>query len=141
MHFTGGCACEAIRFEANADDAPLAVCHCIPCQVSKRTASAYSLNLLVPRSAFRFTKGEEKLKTYSRVGDSGKAYHHRFCGECGVAVLGVPDANPDMCVIKAGVLDNPQTEFAKIDMELYTTRRRTYLDSMPGSTQYEHMLP
>lgn len=114
----------------------------------------------MPRSGLKFTKGtspyrlhplpmanprrvpgEESLKTYTRVADSGKNYHHRFCGECGVDIIGLPDAVPDVLSLKAGVLDDPQTNFAKIDMELYTTKRRSYLEPMQGAVQYEYMLP
>lgn len=89
----------------------------------------------------RYASGEESLKTYTRVADSGKNYHHRFCGEYGVDIVGLPDAVLDMLSLKAGVLDDPQTNFAKIAMEVYTTSRRSYLEPMQGAAQYEYMLP
>ena len=45
--------------------------HCHACKVLGD--SAYTLNQIIPKSAFKFTKGEDMIKEYVYTGDSGKA--------------------------------------------------------------------
>src|SRR5687767_9610856 len=54
--FSGGCACGAIRYECTADPIMMFKCHCRDCQ--RVTGGGFVPGLLIPRSAFRLTKGE-----------------------------------------------------------------------------------
>ena len=63
----GGCMCGAVRYESATDAVMQASCYCRDCQRS--TGSAFAPVLLVPKEAFKLTKGE--LKHYEVTGDSG----------------------------------------------------------------------
>src|SRR5208282_1265612 len=65
--FAGGCLCRAVRYEVSAE--PLAVmnCHCRDCQYS--SGGAYTTAVVVPKAAFRLTKGSPKR--FASKGDSG----------------------------------------------------------------------
>ncbi|KAH9874880.1 hypothetical protein J1614_004367, partial [Plenodomus biglobosus] len=119
------------------DSGVKAICHCAPCQ--KRTASAFSMNLIIPREVFEFTKGV--TRTYPHLGDSGKLYHHHFCGSCGVQVIGIPDAAPGVLSIKIGSLDPECSNVSSMENELYVVNRMSYLRPCEGLTQYDGMLP
>ncbi|KAH9862549.1 hypothetical protein IAQ61_009966 [Plenodomus lingam] len=97
------------------------------------------MNLIIPREAFEFTKGV--TRTYPHLGDSGKLYHHHFCGSCGAQVIGIPDAAPGMLSIKIGSLDPECSNVGSMENELYVVNRRTYLTPCEGLTQYDGMLP
>ena len=80
-------------------------------------------------------------RTYPHLGDSGKLYHHHFCGSCGVEVIGIPDAAPDVLSVKTGSLDPEYSNIGSMENELYVVNRRDYLKAYEGLTQYEGMLP
>jgi len=98
----GGCMCGAVRYESAADAVMQASCYCRDCQ--KSTGSAFAPVLLVPKDAFKLTKGE--LKHYEVKGDSGGKVSRTFCSDCGSPIMSVLDAMPFIAV-KAGSLDEP----------------------------------
>jgi hypothetical protein len=87
MIHRGSCHCGAVRFEVEAPER-LVVQHC-NCSIC--TKSGF-LHLIVPRSRFRITAGEENLTTYTF--NTGVA-KHTFCRTCGVKPFYVPRSNPD----------------------------------------------
>ncbi|KAJ4132026.1 hypothetical protein NW765_013838 [Fusarium oxysporum] len=137
MGLTGGCQCGAIRYSANVETGTKAICHCNPCQ--KRTTSAFSSNLIIPRNAFKVTKGDPR--TYPHLGDSGKLYHHNFCGNCGTEVFGVPEAAPEVLSIKIGNLDSQYRNIGPMHAELFVGNRVNYVQPLEGLKQYDGMLP
>ncbi|KAG4253876.1 hypothetical protein BFJ72_g14746 [Fusarium proliferatum] len=136
MSVTGGCACDAVRYTAEIDSGVKAVCHCLNCQ--KRTASAFSVNVIIPRKSFKITRGTTKYHTY--IADSKKPYHTHFCGDCGSALYGEPEAFPDTVSIKAGSLDPAFTNLGTIDAEAFTVRRKDYLKPLEGVKQVKRMI-
>ncbi|KAM0198907.1 hypothetical protein ACHAQI_012231 [Fusarium lateritium] len=100
---------------------------------------AKSSNIIIPRTAFKVTKGD--TRTYPHLGDSGKLYHHNFCGNCGTEVFGVPDAAPEALSIKVGSLDLEHRNIGPMDAELYVVNRTHYVKEFKGITQYDGMLP
>ncbi|KAJ0146733.1 putative 60S ribosomal protein L28e [Fusarium oxysporum f. sp. albedinis] len=138
MGLTGGCQCGAIRYSANVETGTKAICHCNPCQ-KVRTTSAFSSNLIIPRNAFKVTKGDPR--TYPHLGDSGKLYHHNFCGNCGTEVFGVPEAAPKVLSIKVGSLDSQYRNIGPMHAELFVGNRVNYVQPLEGLKQYDGMLP
>jgi hypothetical protein len=69
--FTGGCLCGAVRYEANAEPALVAVCHCVTCQ--KNTGSSYSFNLGMPADAVSIT-GDGKVSTRTEAGPAASLF-------------------------------------------------------------------
>ena len=86
----GGCMCGAVRYESATDAVMQASCYCRDCQRS--TGSAFAPVLLVPKEAFKLTKGE--LKHYEVTGDSGNKVSRAFCANCGSPIMSVLSGMP-----------------------------------------------
>ncbi|KAI8908143.1 DUF636 domain protein [Powellomyces hirtus] len=125
MPLTGHCLCGKTTYTVDVEkpDA-VALDHCDACQ--RQTGSTYSLVAVVPRSKVSIVG---PIKDYAKAGDSGKAVHRLFCGECGSPIAHQPDSNPDVCAIKAGTLDFKIKKALKVDLELYTQ------DKLPCCTE------
>jgi hypothetical protein len=98
----GGCMCGAVRYESTSDAVMQANCYCRDCQRS--TGGAFSPVVLVPKEAFKVSKGQ--LKYYDVKGDSGNTVSRGFCAECGSPISAVLAGMP-FTAIKAGSLDDP----------------------------------
>ena len=99
----GHCMCGSITYSCDAEPVATAVCHCTECQ--RQTGTAFSLVVVVPRDALR-VEGDT-LSTYTTVGDdSGQEVARQFCGACGSPIVSLPDAMPQMAIVKAGTLDD-----------------------------------
>lgn len=84
---TGGCHCGRVEFEFDAPaEATLSDCNCSVCRMT-----GY-LHLIVPKDAFRLTKGDESLTRYEF--NTGAAKHF-FCSRCGIKSFYVPRSHPD----------------------------------------------
>ena len=79
---TGGCQCGAVRYELSGTPLKLYVCHCRDCQ--KQTASAFGISVIVRPADFRHLRGE--VKSWTRMGDSGRRLRVMFCPVCGARV-------------------------------------------------------
>jgi hypothetical protein len=102
MRYIGGCACGAVRFEANAE--PIAEVHCQCSHCQKRSGTGHSSYIVFPQRAGVATKGE--AKTWRIKGDSGNEKIHAFCPTCGTPVFLTFAAN-DMIAIHVASLDEP----------------------------------
>lgn len=100
MH-TGSCLCGAIRFTIADPLAPIQLCHCGQCR--KAQGAAFAANVPVAADAFRFTAGEEALRTY----ESSPGKVRAFCGRCASPIFSRRDTAPEVLRIRAGVLDAP----------------------------------
>lgn len=95
----GGCFCGAIRYEFDADEIPVADCHCTMC---RRTSGApYVTWLVVPVSGFRYLQGEPSTLKSS---ENGTRY---FCYQCGTPIACINTAHPEIVDITLGSLDEP----------------------------------
>jgi hypothetical protein len=121
---SGGCACQAIRYETHADPIVMLNCHCRDCQ--QASGSAYAAFVVVPAAAVRL-QGEPR---YHRiVGEAGKAVERGFCAICGTPVLTRLERLPDMLALQAGSLDDP-------------SRYEPAMDIFTASAQpWDHMHP
>ncbi len=79
---TGQCGCGELQYSFEGDPINTAFCYCSECQ--KFTGSDKWFGLWVPKDKLRFTKGEPS--TYTRLGDSGKDMHHKFCAKCATTI-------------------------------------------------------
>ncbi|KAK7209396.1 hypothetical protein V2G26_016574 [Clonostachys chloroleuca] len=133
---TGSCVCGAVKYSADISSSVKAVCHCLNCQ--RRTASAFSVNIIISEELFRITQGTTKKSCY--IADSQKPYNTHFCGHCGSTLYGKPEAFPGTISIKAGSLDEPFTNLGSINAEAFTKRRRDYIQPLEGVKQVEGMI-
>jgi hypothetical protein len=99
---TGSCACGAVAYEADASPTPIAFCNCRTCR--KVSGTAFGANMSVPRSSFRWLRGEDRLTSY----ESSPGKVRRFCATCGSAMTAERIDNPAAPVrIRLGALNTP----------------------------------
>lgn len=95
--YRGSCHCGAVTFEVEAP----AVIDADRCNCSICTKSGY-LHLIVPKSKFKLTSGEDHLTTYTF---NSHIAQHRFCKQCGVKPFYIPRSNPDGVDVNVHCLD------------------------------------
>lgn len=76
--YEGKCSCGNIEYCFDDEPINTAFCYCHDCQT--HTGSDKFFGLWVPAEKFTFTKGTPE--TFTRLGDSGRELHHRFCKDC-----------------------------------------------------------
>jgi hypothetical protein len=57
--FSGGCACDAIRYESTAEPVLMLHCHCRDCQRS--SGGPFSSFVVVPAEAFKLLQGSPRF--------------------------------------------------------------------------------
>jgi hypothetical protein len=101
QHYSGGCHCGAVRFEADLDlAAGGSMCNCTIC------AKLASVTTLVKPAAFRLTAGEASLASYEWGGRAGQ---RKFCKHCGVQLFGpfnIPELGGELISVNLNALDN-----------------------------------
>ncbi len=134
MALTGGCLCGQVRYSADAAPAFQVACHCTNCQ--KQSGAAFSVNLGVPKSAFRHTG---TLKTYVDRGDSGNQVLRRFCPECGSPILSEIGLDPGFVILKAGTLDD--TSIVRPQRHIFCASRQAWVEPPDGVPAYDRATP
>jgi len=88
-------------------------CHCRDCQ--HITGGPFVSGLLVPRAAFRLTKGE--LKYHFTPSLAGGRHKRGFCADCGSRMTGgeSDSQQTDFVGVTAGSLDDPSWFKAEMD--------------------------
>ncbi|KAJ5233529.1 uncharacterized protein N7469_005295 [Penicillium citrinum] len=136
MVLNGSCMCGGIQYTVDVDEYMSALCHCTDCQ--KWTGGAFTSNAVVPRNSLKFTKGT--CTSYDATGASGKINRHFFCPTCGSNIYTNLEIMPDMSCVKAGTLDDGGANLkGKIDVELYSKDRPSYLSPIEGAKQAQTM--
>jgi hypothetical protein len=74
---TGGCACGAVRFEAEVDSDDAYLCHCRMCQRATGSVSIAFKNL--PKANVRWLSGPDWY-------DSSPIARRSYCGKCGTSL-------------------------------------------------------
>ncbi len=83
----GACNCEAVSFEVSGEISDVYVCHCSICR--RRSGSNGIAVVIVPRERFRWTGGEEQIKSWRKPGHDWQTW---FCDTCSSALPGINDA-------------------------------------------------
>ncbi|HEX4740468.1 MAG TPA: GFA family protein [Caulobacteraceae bacterium] len=96
----GSCLCGAVAYEADADAHGIVHCHCQSCR--KAHGSAFSSIAAVPRAAFRWTRGADRLTAYES--SPGKFRH--FCSACGSQIV-AERLDSEQVMLRLGCLDTP----------------------------------
>ncbi|WP_298282667.1 GFA family protein [Novosphingobium sp.] len=94
MQREGGCACGAIRFEAEIEPMVTVACHCGDCQ--KLSGGGPNYFALLPSNTIRLIQGSPLI--YERKADSGGTIRRAFCATCGSHLWGIPSLAPFMTV-------------------------------------------
>ena len=118
--FTGGCSCGAIRYESTAEPIMMFKCHCRDCQ--QTTGGAFVPGMLLPREAFRFTRGQ--LRHHFTPSLRGGKHKRGFCPECGTRLTGGEFEGRDspFIGILAGTLDDPSWFQPQMDIFVSDTQ-------------------
>ena len=99
----GGCRCGAVRYDCSAEPFMVAYCHCRDCQYA--AGGAASTVIIAPRAAVTISQGQ--TTDYRVEAESGGHVTRRFCGTCGSPLFSELSSSPELFVIKAGSLDDP----------------------------------
>ena len=121
---TGGCECGALRYECSAVPLMAGHCHCRSCQ--KASGTGHASHLMVPKAAVTISGA---ASWYERPADSGNMVRRAFCPQCGTPVCGESSGFPDVLMLRAGSLDDP---------ERFRPGARVYAADAPS---WDHMDP
>ena len=97
---TGGCLCEAVRYEAEVNLNEAYYCHCKTCQ--KSTGAPAEIGVLVKPGTLNFTKEDPKFFQSSPLAKRG------FCPHCGSRLVYMSLIRADWTNVAAGSLDHPE---------------------------------
>ena len=97
---TGGCFCEAVRYEAEVNLHEAHYCHCKICQ--KTSGAPAELGVFVKPGTLKLTKAEPKFFQTSRIGRRG------FCSECGSRLIWMSPSKAEWTNVSVGSLDHPE---------------------------------
>ena len=75
---SGECNCGAVAFELSADLSGVFVCHCSICRRS--TGSNGIAVVVVDNDAFRWTRGEEHIASWTKPNSEWQTWFCRICG-------------------------------------------------------------
>lgn len=122
---SGGCACRAVRYEAN----PVVMlnCHCRDRQ--RAGGGGYGAFVVVPKAAVPM-QGEPRY--YKMVGDTGRAVERGFWATCGSPVTAKLERLPEVIGLLAAGLDDPSR--FKPAMDIFTESAWPW-DHMDPATQ------
>ena len=102
----GGCLCGAIRYRVHGKPQRVTACHCTFCQ--RRTGSAFSIHVLY--DAKDFDLSGSGLATYEqRSAQSNDLLRLHFCSRCSTTVMLINEKHPNLRLITAGTLDDPNS--------------------------------
>jgi hypothetical protein len=110
--FSGGCACEAVRYDCSTSPITMVNCHCRDCQ--RASGSAYSPTVVVPTATLVLVRGTPRYHEITVA--NGHVARRAFCGECGTPLFASSSAHPEMTGIRAGSLDDPSWYRAERDV-------------------------
>lgn len=104
---TGSCLCGNVTYEVDAEPGTIVHCHCQTCR--KTHGSAFSTVTTVPRERFRWTKGENLLRSF----ESSPGKQRYFCSNCGSHIM-AERGGTGKVLLRMGCLDTPITDKPKL---------------------------
>ncbi|KAF2494962.1 hypothetical protein BU16DRAFT_590214 [Lophium mytilinum] len=93
---SGKCLCGALKYEFDAGEWVIALCHCAKCQIS--SGSVFSYNACIPASSFRLLSPPASVTVYRTEGplqESGHPSLRNFCNVCGSTCWTQCETGPD----------------------------------------------
>ncbi len=101
MTSSGQCYCGTVRFEVTFPTDFVCHCHCEDCRGPH--AAAFVTWTGVPRTQFRFLRGEEQLRKY----ESHPGVRWGFCSICGTSFFYETDEAPNKVYLTATSFSGP----------------------------------
>jgi hypothetical protein len=133
MKVDGGCACGAIKVEAEADPERTQVCHCTDCQTA--TGTAFRVSVPVPGATLKLT-GTPAIYL-KRTADSGKPRVQVFCGTCGTPIYSTTpgDGVQPSYTLRVGIL-RQRDQFAP-RKQIWWRSARDWVTELGSVPQFE----
>ena len=128
-NFTGGCLCGAVRFSTSARPLTTRLCWCRDCQYW--AGGNATVNLVFNRADVQL---DGLLTDFQSLADSGNPMHREFCAKCGTPVTSASDVRPNLVILRAGTLDDPN--MAKPEMIIWTSSAPGWAVLDPGLPHY-----
>ncbi|MDX2144159.1 MAG: GFA family protein [Rhodospirillaceae bacterium] len=100
---TGGCMCQAIRFEITGEFLGSGACYCRECQYTCGGGPANAV--VVQKWQMKLLKGQPH--THWTKSETGNPIGRSFCAVCGTPLFGMNESRPDYLPIMVGALDDP----------------------------------
>lgn len=100
---TGRCFCGAVRFRFAEPPIAARLCWCRDCQYL--AAGNASVNATFRKQSFEMTGDPGE---YVSTADSGCVMRRRFCKACGTQLFSEAQSRPELIVVRAGALDDPE---------------------------------
>jgi hypothetical protein len=100
---TGRCFCGAVRFQSGQPPIATRACWCRDCQYL--SSGNASINVIF-RTASVEISGE--TGEFISTADSGNVMRRRFCPKCGTPLFSEALSRPNLIVVRAGALDDPE---------------------------------
>jgi hypothetical protein len=135
----GSCLCGAVAFAATAVPRRVVNCYCSLCRRSR--AAAFSSTLYVRSDAFRWLRGEERVRSY--VATAARHYLNDlgFCADCGSLTPSGPMGSPigELVNLPAGAIDSPLPRLPAV--HLYVGSKAPWYDIADSWPQFEKLPP
>ena len=130
--FTGGCMCNAVRFEITGELGPIVNCHCRYCR--RAHGAAFATVSPVRSADLRITSGQEAVKEFRNP--EGFRY---FCERCGGRLFNRPMSTADVLLLVVGSLDVEPEQHPAMHVNVESKARWYHiLDDLP---QHEALPP
>ena len=131
-HYTGGCLCGAVRYEAVGEPSNMGHCYCADCR--KASGSGFIPFMNFEARAVRFSGATLRFRSTAYRG--GEAVRNS-CPVCGGLVFGGEVGKDDGHTIYAGSLDDPSLFHPSI--AIFGRDRPEWAVLPPGVTVFETM--
>lgn len=132
--YTGGCGCGAIRYSVPAEPAVMNYCQCRQCQ--RESGGGHGAHVTFVGAPVS-VEGEASI--WETVGEGGTRKRRAFCPTCGNPVyITLPDM-PEVFVVAAASLDDPDRYKPELVMWAAAGQAWDHLD--PAVTRFERMPP
>jgi hypothetical protein len=133
-HYTGGCLCGALRYEAVGEPLGSGHCYCADCR--RASGSGFVPFIGFKAGAVRFTG--EALEFRSKAANGGDAVRNR-CVRCMSLVFGGEIGKTDSYTLYAGSLDDPSA--FRPTIAIFAAGRPEWAVIPTGLTVYDRMPP
>ena len=131
--FEGGCLCGAVRYRGT-EQKGAGHCYCDDCR--KSSGTGHSTHMTVPKSTISVS-GE--VRFFEKPADSGHIVARGFCPNCGSVLYTKNSATPDLIILRASSLDDP--EAVTPEMVVYAKRALSWDKPDPALPAYDEMPP
>ena len=133
-HYTGGCLCGRLRYDARGEPLLTGHCYCADCR--KASGSGFVPFIGFASSAVRFTGPTRQFR--SKAANGGDAVRN-FCPVCGSLVFGGEVGKDASHTIYSGTLDDPSRFHPRV--AIFARNRPDWAVIPPGLTIFDAMPP